>query len=312
MSSANPPQTPAHPSASKEGHLASISALLQAKEVGVQSKSAQSFLESQKITQSFKEVSHSKADLPTTLSSNSSENWAQASLEFYLRNAEIAVVHNGDCVLPVAHCCLLSNTEIVICTNLLKLANEVATHKSGKVVILVGFVWYHFEVDLNDTATGMTFCKLIGKDEEQFKDLDRLSRENGLPSPKPINITKPIKYIPDPVIGAEFGFFHSGEANDSVWIGAEFTKLQFDRGYISHFRLPQKSVFHSFVSNVLPGRFVRAGSPVFTPFGELIGLLSDSTSYPSDAGRRAIVNCILGSKRFDQKGSSLHYLSTEC
>jgi hypothetical protein len=67
---------------------------------------------------------------------------------------------------------------------------------------------------------------------------------------------------------------------------------------ISHFRNPKTDSLKAAVTGVLPGRVVYSGSPVFSRDGTLIGLLSDTENYSSDAGRRVVIRSLLGHSRF--------------
>jgi hypothetical protein len=97
-----------------------------------------------------------------------------------------------------------------------------------------------------------------------------------------------------PWLGQEVAFLHTGEAPEVMG----WPKVQFDTTVISHFKLPTDTAFKTFVTGVLPGRFMYAGSPVFTKSGTLVGVISDSESYKADAGRRAIVRSLLGHPYF--------------
>jgi hypothetical protein len=99
-----------------------------------------------------------------------------------------------------------------------------------------------------------------------------------------------------PWIGQDVGFVYTGEGED-IFCGG-ISKFQFHKTSISHFREPRKDGIKTFVTAVLPARFLRAGSPAFGGDGTLVGIIADSEHYPSDAGRRAIVRSLLGHPRF--------------
>ena len=101
-----------------------------------------------------------------------------------------------------------------------------------------------------------------------------------------------------PQLGQEIGFMHVGEATDVSPVLGTALKMQFDTSVISHFRGLRSGGLKVFVSGVLPGRFLRSGSPVFARDATLLGVLADAEHYPSDAGRRAVVRSLLGHPRF--------------
>lgn len=76
------------------------------------------------------------------------------------------------------------------------------------------------------------------------------------------------------------------------------SKYQFDKTAVSHFRNVSEDAIKTFVTGVLPGRILKAGSAVFAGDGALLGVVANTENYPSDAGRRAIVRSLLGHPRF--------------
>ena len=122
-------------------------------------------------------------------------------------------------------------------------------------------------------------------------------KKAGLPDsmfPEPLETT--VRASVYPWVGQDVGFVHTGEATD-VWHDG-ISKFQFDKTAISHFR----DLFHdglkTFVTGVLPGRILKAGSAVFAGDSTLVGVIADTESYPSDAGRRAGRRSLLGHPRF--------------
>ena len=99
-------------------------------------------------------------------------------------------------------------------------------------------------------------------------------------------------------MGQEIGFIHSGEAVDAMARERSSSPMQFDSSVISHFRQPTQKSMKTFVTRVLPRRILRPGSPAFGRDGTLLGILSGTDSYPSDAGRRAFGRSLLGHPRF--------------
>jgi len=67
---------------------------------------------------------------------------------------------------------------------------------------------------------------------------------------------------------------------------------------MSHFRETSDDGLKICVTGVLGGRILKAGSPVFSRDGSLLGVLSDTESYVSDAGRRAVIRSLIGHPRF--------------
>ena len=99
--------------------------------------------------------------------------WPAAVHEYLLRNVEVAIVHTPEdepgqeFILPVANGCLVGDDCVLTCSEALELANEVAAHKRGRVIILFNFCWYEFEAAPVDPATGLVICKLTKRNEER-------------------------------------------------------------------------------------------------------------------------------------------------
>ena len=200
----------------------------------------------------------------------------------------------------VAHGCIVGPNIVLTCNEALSLASEVAAAKRGRVVIVAGYARYDFEAEEPNDASGLVICRLTQRDEEQMAEAKRTFEEIGFSNLIEEPLQTPIKASVTPWIGQEIGFLHTGEAIDSLRL-AGLTKLQFDTSVISHFRMVSSYTLKSFVTAVLPGRVLKSGSPVFTRTGTLVGVMSDTESYPSDAGRRAIVKSLLGHPLFTTK-----------
>jgi hypothetical protein len=104
-------------------------------------------------------------------------------------------------------------------------------------------------------------------------------------------------------MGQEIGFIHAGEAEDVMCGHLAFSARQFDSTTISHFRNPRPGALKTLVTGVLAGRIVQVGSPVFTRNGELLGVISDTETYRSDAGRRAVIRSLIGNPHFKSDSS---------
>jgi hypothetical protein len=76
------------------------------------------------------------------------------------------------------------------------------------------------------------------------------------------------------------------------------SQAQFDTSVISHFKRPRAGAVKAFVTDVLPGRILWTGSPVFNRYGTLLGIIANTENYKSDAGRRAVVKSLLGHSYF--------------
>jgi hypothetical protein len=232
--------------------------------------------------------------------------WPTAVGEYRRRIVEFAVVYDGgyhdgahrgqELVQPVAHGCFVGANEVLTCSEALKLAQGVAREKSGSLIILSSFIRYQFAGEAPDEFSGLITCRITGKDDKSQLKMDEVWKKHGINRVfEPIQ--SPIKFSLTTWVGEEIGFVHSGEAKDASGLDS-FSPLQFDTAIISHIRKSNDKGMKSFVTNVLPGRVERAGSPVFQSDGTLLGVIADTESYPSDAGRRAIVKSLLGHPLF--------------
>jgi hypothetical protein len=236
-------------------------------------------------------------------------HWPTAVAEYKRRIVEFAVVYDGgfhsrahrgeELIQPVAHGCFVGANEVLTCSEALKLAQGVAREKYGRVIIVSSLIRYEFDVESPDEFSGLITCRITGKDDKSQLKLDKVWEKAGINRLyEPIQSS--IKFSLYSWVGQEIGFIHSGEAKDAMTLDS-FSPLQFDTAVISHIKKSRGKVFKSFVTNVLPGRVERAGSPVFQSDGTLHGIIADTESYPSDAGRRAVVKSLIGHPRFMKK-----------
>ncbi len=235
-------------------------------------------------------------------------DWSIPVSEYLRRTVDVALVYDGgfhsqaergrELIQPVAHACIIADHEILACKEALDLARYAAEHKHGSVIILIGMARYHFDCELPDPDSGLCVCCLTSRDEGKWRESEQSWREHGLGELEHDLISTPVKYTVSPWMGQEIGFIHAGEAKDMMRDRDSFSKVQFDASVISHFRRPKEAALKTFVTGVLPGRVLQAGSPVFSRDGTLLGILSDTEHYRSDAGRRAIVRSLLGHPRF--------------
>ncbi|TAE89682.1 MAG: hypothetical protein EAZ81_12365 [Verrucomicrobia bacterium] len=241
-------------------------------------------------------------------------DWTRAAAEFTRRTVDVAVVYDGgfhaesrkgkEWVQPCAHACIIGDREIVICNEAFDFAQKVAEETRGRIVVLVGMAWYGIESSPVKSAVGLRVLSLSDRDETRWSKLKQKLRKHGLNELQEVNFSAPMEYSTSAWVGQEMGFVHSGEATDVMSGFESFTMRQFDTATISHFRRPQSDDLKVAVTGVLPGRILLVGSPVFSREGKLIGLISDTESYPSDAGRRAVVRTLLGHPRFTKQIST--------
>jgi len=235
-------------------------------------------------------------------------DWSASVSEFTKRTVDVAVAHakgwrtgnytGKELVLPVAHACIIDALEILICKEALDLASAIAAHSGGRIVILAGMAWHEVKSVPDDDDCGLLICELAEKDEKRWESSQRAWREAGLDLPLEANFSRPLRFSPAMWMGQEVAFIHSGEAADVMGGEHSFTNRQIDTAVISHFRKPRKNDFKVGVTGVLPGRILSPGSPVFGRDGTLLGILADTESYESDAGRRAVIRSLLGHPRF--------------
>lgn len=235
-------------------------------------------------------------------------DWSIATGEFLRRTVDIAVAYDGifedpekagrDLIQPVAHACLIGNHEILSCGSAFDLASEVARHKKGRVVILAGLAWYDFDQEPVQNAVGLRIHRLKDRDDKKWEIMKSYFKDDSVNNLDMALSASVLTHRVSVWQGQEFGFVHSGEASGMMSVVHSFSKLQFEASNVSHFKHPHEDGLKVAVSGVLPSRFTRVGSPVFTREGELIGILSDSESYESDAGRRAVIRTLLGLPRY--------------
>lgn len=140
------------------------------------------------------------------------------------------------------------------------MAREVAAYKRGCVKISCGAAWYECDFSDPDKNSGLCIGKIAKRDEEKWREFSKIwedRRLGELPESLP---SGSLAFSATPWIGQEIGFVHSGEAENVMW-GPESSKVQFDSSTISHFRRPTSDGLKSFVSGVLGGRILKAGSP---------------------------------------------------
>jgi hypothetical protein len=245
------------------------------------------------------------------------EGWPAAVAEYSRRIVSLAVVYDGgfhsraqqgrELIQPVAHACIIADHEILSCVEALDLTAYVAERKTGRAIVLAGMAWYDFTSEPSDECSGLCICRLTQRDEQKWQDYLRAWQRHGLGDLEHNLIHSRVQHTLAPWVGQEVGFIHSGEAKDVLRGRTEFSKFQFDASTISHFRRPKEDSLKSFVTGVLPGRIVQAGAPAFSRDGTLLGIVSDTEHYHSDAGRRAVVRCLLGHPRFrGPAGSQSH------
>ena len=235
-------------------------------------------------------------------------DWPAAVGNYSRRIVDISVVYDAnshsksqrhrELSLSVAHGCIVGPKSVLTCAEALQLAHSVADHKKGRVTIIAGYALYEFQAEKLDPFSGLVVCELTKRDEDRWtktkQKFQTLNIGNIISEPP----ETPVEFSVMPWMGQEIGFLHTGEATNVSRLDGLLSKLQFDTTVISHFRNVQSDTLKSFVTSVLPGRFLHVGSPVFTRTGTLVGVISDTENYPSDAGRRAIVKSLLGHPRF--------------
>lgn len=235
-------------------------------------------------------------------------DWSIPTSEFLRRTVHLAVAYDGgfhsperrgrELLQPIAHACIIGEREILTCKEAMDLARYAAEHKNGRIIILAGMARYDFNADPVNELSGLCVCRLTKRDEEEWREAVRSWKKHGLGELEHDLVAAPVRHSVSPWMGQEVGFIHSGEAQDVLRGRSEFAKLQFDAGTISHFRRPKRDAFKVFVTGILGGRILQTGSAVFSRDGTLLGILSDTEHYQSDAGRRAVVRGLLGHPRF--------------
>jgi hypothetical protein len=235
-------------------------------------------------------------------------DWSEAAGEFMPRSAIVAVAFDGGFHNPrntgrerfnaVGHGCLIAPNEVLTCREVMDLVTGVATHKGGRGVAIVGMAWYEFEAGPIDDASGLCILKLTKRDDEKWTGFqDSLAKIGGPSLVDSVPAAAPVKHSLMPWIGQEVAFIHTGEAENASAMFT-FEHLQFDSSVISHFVRTSRESLKTFVTGVLPGRVLYSGAGVFGRDGTLLGILSDTESYASDAGRRALVRSLVGHPKF--------------
>ncbi len=235
-------------------------------------------------------------------------DWAVAVAEFLPRTLDLLVVYNSafhgerpgrELFHAVSHGCITEKMEFLTCREAWKIARDVADHKRGHIMVGWGAGWYECEFDEADSGTGLCLGRMTTRDDKRWNRLSQKLKEVGLEQGLPEQpLLERVRHTVSPWMGQEFGFIHAGEADDAVRGVTALSKFQFDHGVISHFRPPSDDALKPFVSSVLGGRILKAGSPVFARDGNLLGIFADTANYESDAGRRAVVRSLLGHPKF--------------
>lgn len=232
-----------------------------------------------------------------------SDGWSVAAGEFLKRNVEFAIVHRPpefpgrDYVLPVANGCLVGDDYVLTCKEALELATKGAEHKRGRVVLLLGFVWYDFEAEPLDALSGLVLCKITKRDERTWQDACEMRAQYGLNwwAEPPRNSSVP--FTPTPSIGQECGFFLPCDDTQN-FRQAEFTHVEFGKSWIAYFRKPNDEALKSFVTGSYGGRVKQVGGAVFSRDASLLGIISGLAKHEYDVGRRIVVRGLLGHPRY--------------
>jgi len=253
----------------------------------------------EKLFSSLRKLESSVAE---TIPQNINE-WPNAVHEYLLRNVELAVVHTPpdepgkEYFLPVANGCLVGDECVLTCSEAIELARAVAEHKRGRVIIVIGFVWYEFEAEPVDKTTGLILCRITSRNEERWAEARELFDKDGFRQlAQPPTKAQP-KWTITPWIGQECGFILASDSKDNMR-QAEISEVEFGTSVISHFRLPRDYGLKVFVTAVFSGRIRQVGSAVFARDGTLLGIISGVEQYEYDAGRRAVVKSLLGFPKF--------------
>lgn len=235
-------------------------------------------------------------------------DWSIPVGEYLRRTVDFVVVYDAgfhseaecghELFQPVAHACIIGDHEVLASKEALELARDVANHKHGRAIILVGMGRYEFESEGVDETSGLCICRLTARDEKDWSEIAATYRDHGLGTLENDLISTHVRFSVSPRMGQEVGLVHSGEAKDVIRGLDSFSKRQFVTGVISHFRLPKPQAFRTFVTGVMSGWVYQAGTPVFGRDGVLLGIVADGVGYQSDAGSRAVVRSLLGHPRF--------------
>jgi hypothetical protein len=228
-------------------------------------------------------------------------DWPAVVSEYVKRIIDFAVVYDDgndrELIQVVAHGCIVDENKVLTCSEAFEMAKAVAQYRRGNVIMLSGLAWYEFNAEAPNNASGLLLCQITGRNEEKWNEWNKLHEKYELgPLVHKPNMT-PIKYSVSPWMGQEIGFLHSGEATGAMTLD-RFSNLQFDTSVISHFKSPRDGAVKAFVTDVLPGRILWTGSPVFNRQGTLLGVIASTENYKSDAGRRAVIKSLLGHPHF--------------
>jgi len=221
--------------------------------------------------------------------------WPHAAAEFVKRTITVIAVyddHGIELFKPLVHGCIISENLVITCVEALRFAQNVTEMHKGRMLIACGLAWYEFELDEIDEGSGLVTCRLTKQDPKNLQERQKHAERGGLFDEMSEPIKTKVKADLAVFIGHEIGMLHTGEAQDVSLLHA-FTALQFDTSTVSHFRPTKETGLRSFVSGVLPGRITMLGIPIFTRNASLVGFVSDTESYASDAGRRAIIRSLL-------------------
>lgn len=234
--------------------------------------------------------------------------WSNPVADFAGRTASIAVAFNAadsdretERFIPVGHACLIGFKLILLAKEVMALSLQVAKMKGGRVVAIAGCAWYEISPQPVEDAMGLQIHQIINRDEEVWSYAKEALKAFFSESLDMAETASAVPYRRNLFQGEAFGFLHAGEAADIIFSPVSFESLQFSSGTVSHFKKPTHSALKVAVSSVLPGRFTLAGSPAFNRKGELLGIVADSESFPSDAGRRAVIRSLLGLKYFSSE-----------
>ena len=235
------------------------------------------------------------------------QDWSYATGQWMQRTVHLAIVYDGDShsgknrgaqlVQRIAHGSVVGPNEVLTCREALEVLNAVAREKHGRAIAISGFAWYEFTAEEPDEASGLVLCKLTKRDEVKWAQMVAIWQTHDLGVPRDDAELPAARATTMPWIGQEIGFIHEGEAPNASLVFT-FYPVQFDSSVISHFRRAHGDGLKVFVSGVLPGRVLRTGSAVFGRDATLLGVIADTESFSSDAGRRAIVRGLLGHPRF--------------
>jgi hypothetical protein len=221
--------------------------------------------------------------------------------EYLARNVEFAVVHTpgvefGDkYVLSVGSGCLIGDNNVLTCGEVLDTARAVAEHKRGRVVLLIGLVWYEFDSAPVDESTGLVLCRVTTRNEETYRKALQLFDNSPALLQSP-NMEEP-SWTRMPQIGQEVGFIVPSDGKDSRRF-TEFTAVEFCTSVVSHFKRVNDHRILAFATSPVTGRIKQLGAPVFSKDAVLLGIISDVEQCQFDAGSRAVVTALFGFPRF--------------